>query len=174
MQSHLRWQVEASVPSTSGRSGPCTPYLAPPFAARSLPCSAAHPITPGRGWLAAKKEEGRSNLLLLPRGPASAPLLALPPPEPACRGYRCHRCKRPRKHSLGGDCSGMGGRARHCPGLEVILQQQQRPGAPGWVKEAAGSTDARTFAASWGPSPAPGSLKGGNEVVEGVVPSLIH
>lgn len=69
----LGWQAGTGVPSISGRGGsalePCTPNPPHPFAAGSLPRLAKQLITPGRGGLTAKEEEGRSSLPPPPRGP---------------------------------------------------------------------------------------------------------
>lgn len=134
LQSHFtqrhwdsKWGV--GVPSSSGRGrstlGPASAIHPPTSAAGSLPRSPAWLITPGRGGLAAKEEEGRNNLLLPPQGPA----LTLPrsPSQhrrrgPACWGYLCHRGKRPRKPGWGG-CSRFGDGAGPFPWVVSHLPQ---------------------------------------------------
>lgn len=94
LQSHLRQRHrdskwgEGSPAALGGVGQPWAlhPPSTPPFAAGSLPRSPAQLITPGRGGLAAKEEEGRNNLPLPPRGPA----LTLPrPPPPAPPAGTC-------------------------------------------------------------------------------------
>lgn len=123
--------------------GPCTPtypHPPPPVCCRVPAMVGRAADNPWQGW--ARRQGGRRK----EQPPAAAPgscVLALPHAPsrhrghccqgPTCRGYLCHRGKRPREPSRGG-CSHTGSGARPCPGLQVTFHPRQRPGAPGCAK----------------------------------------